>query len=98
MHGRHPACSIKMKREPTTTHLLREFERQRPGRHSRRLARQLLDRTRPRAVTLRTSYGIFYVSPTPDGFEYRSFELPGYRVEATRAGHLVVRIQARRLF
>lgn len=87
-----------MKAKATTTHLLREFERQRPGRHSRRLARQLLDRTRPRAVTLRTSYGIFYVCPTPDGYEYRSFELPGYRVDAIRSGDLGMRVQARRLF
>lgn len=81
-----------------TTYLLREFERQRPGRHSRRLARQLLDRTRPIAVTMRTSYGIFYMSPTKDGYEYRSFELPGYRVEAIRASGLDMRVQARRLF
>ena len=87
-----------MKAKATTTHLLREFERQRPGRHSRRLARQLLDRTRPRAVTLQTSYGLFFVSPTPDGYEFRSFDLPGYRVEAIRAGNLDMRIQARRLF
>ena len=86
-----------MKAKPTTHHLLREFERQRPGRHSRRLARQLLDRTRPRAVTLRTSYGTFYVYETRQGYEYRSFDLPGYRIEAIRAGDLDMRVHARRL-